>query len=127
MVGDDIYNSTGEGQSKGGDAKHGKTKTFYVSVQNDGNATDTIALKGSTSSKGFIVTYYVGTKDVTKQLVRGTYQFQNLAAGGTAKSIRVVVKVKSTAKIGSVQNLKMTMTSGVSAIDVVKAKVRAVR
>jgi len=127
MVGDNVYNGTGQGQSKGGKAKHNKTKAFYVSVQNDGNATDTIAVKGSKSSKGFVVKYYVGKKDVTKQVVRGTYQIQNLAAGGTAKSIKVVVKVKSTAKIGSVQKLKITATSGVSAMDVVKAKLKVVR
>jgi hypothetical protein len=127
MVGDNLYNGTGHGQSKGGKAKHNKTKAFYVSLQNDGNATDTIAVKGSKSSKGFVVKYYVGKKDVTKQVVRGTYQIQNLAAGGTAKSIKVVVKVKSTAKIGSVQKLKITATSGVSAMDVVKAKLKVVR
>jgi uncharacterized repeat protein (TIGR02543 family) len=127
MVGDNVYNTTGKTQSKSGKAKHNKTKTFYVSVQNDGSAPDTIALKGSKSAKGFTVKYYAGKKDVTKQVVRGTYQLQNLAAGGTAKSIKVVVKVKSTAKIGAVQKLTITASSGVSASDVVKAKVKAVR
>jgi len=127
MVGDNVYNATGKSQSKSGKAKHNKTKTFYVSVQNDGDATDTIALKGSKSAKGFTVKYYAGKKDVTKQVVRGTYQFQNLAAGGTAASIKVVVKVNSTAKIGAVQKLTITASSGVSAMDVVKAKVKAVR
>jgi hypothetical protein len=127
MVGDNVYNATGKGQTKGGKAKLNKTKTFYVSVQNDGNATDTIAVKGNKGAKGFTVKYYVGKKDVTKQVVNGTYQFQNLAAGGTAKSIKVVVKVKSTAKIGAVQKLTITTSSGASATDVVKAKVKVVR
>jgi hypothetical protein len=127
MVGDNVYNDTGDGQGKGGEAKRGKTKTFYVSVQNDGNATDTIGVRVNGGAKGFVVKYYIGKKDMTKQVVRGTYQFQNLAADGTARSIKVVVKVKPTAKIGSVQKLKITATSGASAIDVVKAQVRAIR
>jgi hypothetical protein len=127
MVGDNVYNTTGKNQTKGGKAKLGKSKTFYVSVQNDGTATDTIALKGSKSAKGFTVKYFVGKKDVTKQVVNGTYQFQNLGQGATAKSIKVVVKVKTTAKVGAVQKLTITASSGVSASDVVKGKVKAVR
>jgi hypothetical protein len=127
MVGDNVYNSTGTAQTKGGKAKLGKSKTFYVSVQNDGNATDTIALKGSKSAKGFTVKYYVGKKDVTKQVVKGTYQIQNLAPGATAKSVKVVVKVGKKAKVGAVQKLTITTSSGVSATDVVKAKVKVVR
>jgi hypothetical protein len=127
MVGDNIYNATGKRQSKSGSAKIGKSKAFYVSVQNDGNATDTITLKGLKASKGFVVKYYVGKKDVTKAVVRGTYQIQNLAAGATAKSLKIVVKVKPTAKVGAIQKLKVTATSGVSATDVVKGKLKTVR
>ena len=127
MVGDNIYNATGKHQSKYGHTKPGKSKAFYVSVQNDGNATDTITLKGLKASKGFIVKYYVGKKDVTKAVVRGTYQIQNLAAGATAKSLKIVVKVKRTAKVGAIQKLKVTATSGVSAMDVVKGKLKTVR
>ena len=127
MVGDNIYNATGKHQGKYGHAKPGKSKAFYVSVQNDGNATDTITLKGLKASKGFIVKYYVGKKDVTKAVVRGTYQIQNLAAGATAKSLKIVVKVKRTAKVGAIQKLKVTATSGVSAMDVVKGKLKTVR
>jgi hypothetical protein len=127
MVGDNIYNGTGKHQSKSGTAKIGKSKAFYVSVQNDGNATDSITLKGLKASKGFVVKYYVGKKDVTKAVVRGTYQLQNLAAGATAKSLKIVVKVKPTAKVGAIQKLKVTATSGVSAMDVVKGKLKTVR
>jgi hypothetical protein len=127
MIGDNIYNSTGKGESKSGKVKLGKSKAFYVSVQNDGNATDTIALKGSKASKGFVVKYFAGKKDVTKQVIQGTYQFQNLAVGGAAPSIKVVVKVKTTAKVGVVQKVKITTTSGVTATDVVMAKVKTIR
>jgi hypothetical protein len=52
---------------------------------------------------------------------------QNLAAGATAKSLKIVVKVKPTAKVGAIQKLKVTATSGVSAMDVVKGKLKTVR
>jgi uncharacterized membrane protein len=119
-----MYNATGKHQSKSTSAKIGKSKSFYVSVQNDGSATDTIRLKGLNASKGFVVKYYVGKKDVTKAVVRGTYQIQNLAAGATAKSLKIVVKVKSTAKVGAIQRLKVTATSGATGVDVVKGTVK---
>ena len=72
--------------------------------------------------------YYVGKKDVTKAVVRGTYQIQNLAAGATAKSLKIVVKVKRTAKVGADQKLKVKATAKTTAfLDVVKAKVKAIR
>ena len=108
-------------------AAAGRTATFRIRLRNQGDAKDTFRVKSSPNVKGFTVKYYAGKKDVTKQVVRGTYQFQNLAAGGTAASIKVVVKVNSTAKIGAVQKLTITASSGVTAMDVVKAKVKAVR
>ena len=50
----------------------------------------------------------------------------HLAAGATAKSLKIVVRVKSSTKVGTTQKLKVTATSGVSAVDVVKVKLKTV-
>jgi hypothetical protein len=127
MVGGNIYNATGTGQSKGGKGHLGAKKTFYVLVQNDGNATDTFVIVGSKNAKGFSVKYFVGTTDVTKQVTAGTYEFQNLAPGAS-QTMKIVVKVKSTATVGAVQKLTVKATAKTTAIlDVVKAKVKAIR
>jgi hypothetical protein len=79
MVGDGVYNVTGKQQTKSTKAALGKKKTFYVSVQNDGSATDTFVVSGTKQAKGFVVKYFVGKTEVTAAVTTGTYTVQNLA------------------------------------------------
>ncbi len=125
MVGNDIYNTTARHQTKSAKAKRGTKKTFYVSIQNDGGATDTFVIGGGAAAKGFSVKYFVGTKDVTTSVKSGAYEIKNLAAGA-AKTLKVVIAVKSTAKLGAIQKAKVTATSkGTAIADAVKAKLKA--
>jgi hypothetical protein len=127
MVGDGVYNVTGKQQTKSTKAALGKKKTFYVSVQNDGSATDTFVVSGTKQAKGFVVKYFVGKTEVTAAVTTGTYTVQNLAPGA-AKTITAVATVKSTATVGAVQKLSVTTTSqGHTQADVVKGKLKAIR
>jgi hypothetical protein len=110
-VGDNMYNTTGAGQSKTGSAKKGKTITFGISIQNDGTNADAFKVKatGSAASR-YTVKYYAGTKDITAKVVAGTYKTASLAAGA-AVLITVKVTIKTTAAKGSKVTRLVTITS----------------
>jgi len=110
-VGNDVYNTTGTGQSKTGSALKGKTITFVISVQNDGTAADRFKL-GATGSvvSAYTVKYYAGNSDITAKVVAGTYKTASLAAG-TAVLITAKVTVKSSATADSRVSRLVTITS----------------
>ena len=111
FAGDNVYNTTGAGQSKTGSAKRGKTIIYQVSVQNDGSAADSFKLKatGAATSK-FTVTYFKGMTNITAKVVAGTYSTGSLAAGAT-QTITVKVTVKATAAVGTSVTRPVTITS----------------
>jgi len=102
-VGNDVYNTTGAGQTATAKKKRGKKATFFIAVQNDGTLTDTFRLLGGGNRKGFRVTWFAGTEDVTSQVTHGTYTLRDLAPG-QQRVIRLVVKVKAAAKKGIVRS-----------------------
>jgi uncharacterized membrane protein len=109
FVGNDVYNRTGEKQTvKGATAK--KPVRYTVRVQNDGNAPDTLRVKGTRSNKTFTVTYKAGTNNITKQATKGTYRVRNLAPGAS-RLITVTVTPKKTTKVGAKTPTKVTITS----------------
>ncbi len=110
-VGNDIYNTTGVGQTTTGSAVKGQTITFGISVQNDGNASDRFTLKATgTASGGYTVKYFKGTTDITASVVAGSYQTAALARGAT-DLITATVKVMSSAASGSKVTRLVTITS----------------
>lgn len=100
FVGNNVYNTTGTGQTRSGSAARGHTVTYDVSVQNDAPFADALRLKGTASNANFTVSYQVGATDVTAQVVAGTYTTPSLAPGATQK-VRVVVTVGAAAPSGS--------------------------
>ncbi len=108
FVGDGVYNTTGLHQTRSGSAPRGSSVTYTVKVQNDSLASDVLRLKGTASNTAFAVTYTVGTTNVTATMVAGTYHTPTLAPGATL-TIKVVVKVKTTAPAGS--SLTGTLTA----------------
>ncbi len=100
FVGNDVYNTTGLGQTRTGVAPRGSSVTYTIKVQNDALVADTLRLKGAASNTRFKVTYTAGGADITPAIVAGTYTTPELAPGATF-TVRVVVKVKSTAPAGA--------------------------
>jgi M6 family metalloprotease-like protein len=128
-LGDDVYNATGTGQTKGTRAAAGKTKTFTITVQNDATAADSFVIDGPGTSKGFTVVYLKGssgTKSITSAVTAGTYTVSGIAPGGTA-ALRVQVTITSSARSGKEKVCAITATSANDATssDTVKAKVTA--
>lgn len=112
------------GQTRTASVARGATRTFYVRLQNDGGATDSLKLKGVTSgSAGYTVKYKLGTQNVTSAVAAGTWTTVPLAPGAF-----VVLKVKVTATTaavaGSARNVDLTARSvaATTVKDVVRAR-----
>ena len=109
----------------------GKAKVFYIRTQNDGTAVDAFRAQGCKSGGGFKVVYLAGAKGstkITKQVVNGNYQLNNVAPG-TQKKFRARIKVTNSAKIGAAKACRVLVTStgDPTTSDAVKAKVTAKR
>ncbi|MCG3149753.1 MAG: hypothetical protein PCFJNLEI_03218 [Verrucomicrobiae bacterium] len=139
-LGNNIINLTGDAQEaiqKGKRAKPGKAgkpRYFYISVQNDGNTSDSYTVAGPTSLPGFAsIRYFLGASpkqdllDITGAVGAGTYTTASLAVGATtgdATLIRVEFIVDSLAVAGSQSFLvTLTSTSNPAKQDAVKATI----
>jgi hypothetical protein len=113
FVGNNVYNTTGKNQTVKQKVHRGKKFVFTIQVQNDGNNADTFTLKGPGARTGFTVRYLngtTGTSNVTSQVVAGT--FTSLPVGPTGvTTVRLVIGVKSTAKVGTAKAWLLTATS----------------
>src|SRR5690606_32273675 len=56
LKGDDVYNTTGVGQTRRATVPRGSTVTYWVSAQNDAPFADTLCLRGTASNTAFKVT-----------------------------------------------------------------------
>jgi uncharacterized delta-60 repeat protein len=123
LLGDDVYDATGAGQTTAVKIAAGKTATLTVTLENDGTETDDIAVKGAGSRGAFTARYFDGATDVTAQVVAGTWKTTPLAPGSSA-DLSVVVRPKPGTPSGTGAAFAVTATSGGSAgsIDTVKVK-----
>jgi len=129
LTGDDVYNTTGSGQTLTGKIKPGRSVTFLVDVQNDGTSSDGFTLAGSGNQSGFTVRYLQGesgSTDITSQVEGGTYDTLNVAPGDSAP-VQLVIKAKKSVAAGTSKTWALTATSegDPGKQDVVKAKVKA--
>jgi hypothetical protein len=120
--GNDVYNTTGTGQTVSATVAPGHSKTYYVQEQNDGTMTDSFTLKGPGSTSRVVVHYFAGTTNITSAVKAGTYSTGNIAPGA-AKTYRIVLKARSSAPKSTFSAL-VTATSQQfsSKKDAVKAK-----
>lgn len=125
--GDDVYNSTGNGQTVLAKSKRGRLATFQLKLQNDGTGSDAITVDGCASSKGFVVTYSQGVNDITAQVAGGTYTVAGLAPGDET-TLTMSIKVARNVAIGKIKGCLVSMTSQASPTeeDVVLARVKTV-
>jgi hypothetical protein len=99
FVGNNVYNTTADGQTVKSRAHRRDVRKFLVRVANDGNAAATFVLKG-TSSRGVRVRYLAAGVNVTTAMTSaGGLSFT--AAPGAFKEILVKMKVGRHARIGS--------------------------
>jgi hypothetical protein len=127
-VGNKVYNTTAANQTRTQSAHRSTYRDFYVRVQNDGNATNTIVVKGSAAVSGSTVRYYYGSTNITTAM-RSAAGYKVTLAAGNYRQLRVRISVGSAAAFGSLKPAKVTATwtGDGSRIDVVKAVVKIVR
>jgi hypothetical protein len=128
FVGDNVYNTTGSGQSVTASKPQGTTQQFTIRVQNDGTSNDSFKLSGPGNQSGFTAHYFDGTTDITSAVVAGTFQTVSLAPGGT-KDYRLAVSVSSTATIGVTRSwlVRATSVHDNTNADAVKSAVKVVK
>ncbi len=124
LVGNDIY-GTPTGQTRSAKVERGKKVTFVASLQNDGEAEDTFDLIGGSGSNAITVVYKTPAGvNVTSQVTAGTFPTPSLAPAETY-DLTVVVRVKSTARVGAsiTRSVVATSQGDVTADDLVVFKV----
>ena len=118
----DVYNSDGSNQTKTVNAKVGKTVTFKIRFQNDGTGTDGYTVTGTGSGKGYTVSYFAGTTNITSKVTGGTYKV-NVAAGQYgAITLKVTVGTKAVASRSFL--VKAMADHETTRVDAVKAVVK---
>jgi hypothetical protein len=114
LLGNDVYDLTGLGQSTATTAARGASRVFQVRIENDGSVPEAYTVKGSAAaSSAFTVTYLkgaTGTVDVTAAVLAGTYATPVMARGA-AVLIRLRVQVKTGAPLKAVQSTLVSIAS----------------
>ena len=110
FVGNDVYNTSGQKQTKSQTVQPGKTASFSIKVSNDGLSADSLSLKGAGSTGDYTVTYLEGATNISAQVVAGTYVLDNVARGAS-RTITMKVKVAGTAAVGHSKSFLVTATS----------------
>ena len=120
-AGDNIYNKSGNNQTRSTQIGAGHTTRFYVRLQNDAAVTDSFFLWGPSSNADFVVTYSSGGQAITGRVVSGAF-WTTLNPGAT-KTIVMTVQARSTASAGTVRAMKFVARSAGDSgkLDVVKA------
>ncbi len=122
LAGNDIYNTTGAGQTRTGSAARGHSVIYYASIQNDAAFAETLRLRGEASTPRFAVVYRnPAGVNITNQVTAGTYTTPNLAPGGTHR-VTITVTVRNTPPFtGSlVRTLTATSTTDPTISDTVR-------
>ncbi len=112
-LGNNIYNTTGVGQTRTVTTARGTSKTFVIKIWNDSSSPDTYLVKGAGTQTGFTVKYLKGasgTTDITAAVLAGTYKTASINAGGGVV-IRMVVTIAANAATGVTRDFLVTATS----------------
>ena len=92
-TGDDIYNTTGDGQTKDQTVEPNQTAIYYIKIENDGNTSGNFVVTGDTGTEGWDVKYFdslSGGNDITNEVVGPGWLLEGIEPKGY-KEIRVEV------------------------------------
>jgi uncharacterized protein YkwD len=121
-VGDNVYNRSGAGQSRSKRIGKRGGANFYVKVQNDGDASDTFRVRGSSHNRRFRIGYYTLGRNVSAAVKGGSLRLRDLAPGAH-RILRVRIQTRSTVPKGAARTAKVTVISTTNGtVDVTKSK-----
>ncbi len=110
-VGDGVYNTTGQGQTRNAAAHLGGSVTYFVALQNDATVPDEIRVRGMSSTNGFNIRYYTNGTGITHDVTRGTYTTATLAPGASV-TLKIEVTVATNVPVGAQLSGVLTAKSG---------------
>lgn len=127
-IGNNIYNTTGANQTETLTTRRAQTRTFYVRIANDGTVTNTFELHGSVPVAGSSVRYFSGTNEITTAM-RSDSGWPVTLARGTSRTMKMQIRVLTTATIGSLKPGTVTAawTGDGTRRDLVRGVVKVVR
>lgn len=102
FLGDDRYNDTAFGQTITRRMPRGASRTFWIKVQNDGNAPDIIIVNGG-FPRGVSVKYFDHGVNVTRRMSFPGHAEQLQVGGSTV--IKAVITVRESAHVGTAYTL----------------------
>jgi uncharacterized delta-60 repeat protein len=108
FLGNDRYNFTAFGQTVRRMIPRGGTQAFWIKVQNDGNAPDTVIVNGGFAA-GVSVKYFDHGVDVTRRMSFEGHG-ERLPVGGSTV-IKAVVTVRETAHVGTTYTIRVGTAS----------------
>ena len=109
FIGNNTYSATASGQEIIQEQRRGRSRAFYVRIQNDGTDTNKVTLEGSTNPQGASVVYRHGLLDVTAA-IRSTRGYVVTLEPRETVSLQIRTTVKRTAAIGSRKPASVTAT-----------------
>jgi hypothetical protein len=123
FLGNNVYSSTANGESKTISVPRGHVGTVFLKIQSDGLRNDTLEVKGTGSAQGFAVHYFSGSTNVTTEVLDGTFSTGSLAPGAST-TLRMNVAVASSSASNGTFLVAARSSSGIPR-DAVKAIVHA--
>lgn len=112
-IGDNIYNLTGDQQTKSQSVLPNNTAVYDVKIENDGNGEDGFTVTGPAGGSGWTVAYYdqlVGGNDITTQVTGAGWQTGGINPAEN-KEIRVEVTPDLSVPNGSSLDVLVLSTS----------------
>jgi hypothetical protein len=102
-VGNNVYSSTGAGQTKTMSIARGTSQFFPVLIQNDGLQSASFTLKGTGAATGYTVTFtnYADGANITTAVKNGTFTTGSLARGQNFAMKMTVALSPTAASTGS--------------------------
>lgn len=112
VVGDNVYNTTGDGQQKATGARPSQPAVYFIHMQNDGNTTDTFTVTGPTPPQSWVITYTDAAtqQDVTAQVTTTGWTTSSISAH-ESKGLLVTVQPADVITAGTILNVLVTATS----------------
>jgi len=119
--GNNVYNTSGAGQTVSASVLPGHSRSFLVQEQNDGTLSDSFKLKGPGSSPRVVVHYFAGTMNITSAVVAGSYSTGSISPGAS-KTYKIVLKARSSAPKSTFGDLLTATSTGGGEKDAVLAR-----
>jgi hypothetical protein len=126
FVGSNIYSTSTTNQTIAVNRAPGRSATFTVRVQNDGDARDKILVDGTPPPIGFTMVVTRNGVTVTKAFIAGTLGVA--LDPGTRQDLVIVITVKPTTLSGKIdrETVVLTSTNDVNGKDAVRARVTVI-